>query len=227
MRVLYRDEHLLAVDKPSGLAVHRGWVDDEDTALDRARAIARMHVHPAHRLDRGTSGVLLFALSSEVASRLGVAFAEGGAHKVYRAIVRGHPPLEGVVDHPVRRGEERDSPRVPARTAFTRLATCEHPREGHPLRYSWIEARPETGRLHQIRRHMKHLSHPIVGDVRYGKREHNHLCRERFGLARLALHACSLSFTHPMTGEPLHIEAEVPYDLASPLAAMGLTPHQP
>ena len=150
MKVLYRDEHLLAVDKPSGLAVHRGWVDDEDTALDRARAIARTHVYPAHRLDRGTSGVLLFALSSEIAARLGEVFSSGGTQKVYRAIVRGHPPLEGLVDHPVRKGEERDSPRVPARTAFMRLATCEHPREGaHPLRYAFVEARPETGRLHQ------------------------------------------------------------------------------
>ena len=224
MKVLYRDEHLLAVDKPSGLAVHRGWVDDEDTALDRARAIARTHVYPAHRLDRGTSGVLLFALSSEIAARLGEVFSSGGTQKVYRAIVRGHPPLEGLVDHPVRKGEERDSPRVPARTAFMRLATCEHPREGaHPLRYAFVEARPETGRLHQIRRHFKHLSHPIIGDVRYGKREHNHLCRERFGLARLALHACSLSLVHPITREPLLVEAPLPDDLAAPLRAMGLS----
>lgn len=224
MKVLHRDEHLLAVDKPSGLAVHRGWVDDEITALDLARSIAGRHVYPAHRLDRGTSGVLLFALSPEIASRLGEAFGEGRTRKVYRAIVRGHPGPEGVIDHPVRRGEERDSPRVPAVTAWVRLATCEHPREGDwPLKYSLVEARPETGRLHQIRRHMKHLSHPIVGDVRYGKREHNHLCRERFGLARLALHACALSFTHPVSGEPLTLEADLPDDLARPLAAMGLS----
>lgn len=223
MRIVYRDEHLLAVDKPSGLAVHRGWVDDADTAVDRARVIANTQVFPAHRLDRGTSGVLLFALSSKVAARLGEIFTANEAQKTYRAIVRGHPPVEGLVDHPVRRGEERDSPRVPARTAFTRLSTCEHPREGErPLRYAWIEARPETGRLHQIRRHMKHLSHPIVGDVRYGKREHNHLCRERFGLARLALHACTLSLIHPVTGVSLLFESPLPDDLGLPLAAMGL-----
>ncbi len=216
MRVLFHDEHLLAVDKPSGLAVHRGWADEDDTALTRARSIARRHVHLVHRLDRGTSGVLLFALTKEIAAALCDRFAEGGPRKRYLAAVRGVPPEEGLIDHPVRRGEARDSPRVPARTAFRRIATSSI------VRYSLVEARPETGRLHQIRRHMKHVSHPILGDVRYGKREHNHLCRDRFGLRRMALHAAELAIEHPITGEALVLEAPLPLDLSAPLAAMGL-----
>ena len=210
MRVLFRDQYLLAVDKPSGLIVHRGWADDEDTAADRAREIVSARVFACHRIDRGTSGVLLFALSSEIAAAI---VLQG---KRYFAAVRGRPPASGVIDHPVRRGEERDSPRVPAVTEFTSIATS-------PIaRYSLVEARPLTGRLHQIRRHMKHISHPILGDVRYGKREHNHLCRDQFGLRRMALHAAELAIDHPVTGERVVIRAPLPGDLLQPLAAMGI-----
>jgi len=210
VNVLYRDEHLLAVDKPAGLVVHRGWADDEDTAADRARELVGARVFACHRLDRGTSGVLLFALSSEIASAITL------HRKRYLAAVRGRPAVEGVIDHPVRRGEERDSPRVPAVTEFTMLATS-------PIaRYSLVEARPLTGRLHQIRRHMKHISHPILGDVRYGKREHNHLCRDQFGLRRMALHASELQVDHPVTGERIVIHAPLPQDLATSLSAMQL-----
>jgi len=210
VNVLYRDEHLIAVDKPSGLIVHRGWADDDDTAADRARALVGARVFACHRIDRGTSGVLLFALSSEIAAAITL---QG---KRYVAAVRGRPAPSGLIDHPVRRGEERDSPRVPAVTEFTLLATS-------PIaRYSLVEARPLTGRLHQIRRHLKHISHPILGDVRYGKREHNHLCRDQFGLRRMALHAAEVVIEHPVTADRLIISAPVPEDLAAPLRAMGL-----
>jgi len=109
---------------------------------------------------------------------------------------------------------ESGGARVPAVTEFRRLATFE--------RYALVEARPRTGRFHQIRRHFKHLSHPLIGDVRYGKGEHNRLFRERFGLHRLALHALELAFEHPGTGEPLRIVAPVPEDLAGPLGKMGM-----
>lgn len=210
MRVLYRDEHLLVVDKPSGLIVHRGWADDEDTAADRARELVGQQVFAGHRLDRGTSGVLLFALSSEIAGKLGT------FRKRYLAAVRGRPEAEGVIDSPVRRGEERDSPRVPAITRYRLVSTS-------PIaRYSLVEAFPETGRLHQIRRHLKHATHPILGDVRYGKREHNHLCRDQFGLRRMALHAATLTIVHPATGEDITFDAALPDDLEAPLRAMGL-----
>jgi tRNA pseudouridine65 synthase len=216
--VLFRDDRLLAVDKPSGLLVHRGWGGDRVTALDLARRIAGRRVYPVHRLDRGTSGVLVFALDPEAARRLGAAFAEGGVEKVYLALVRGRAPEDALIDHPISR--TAGGLRVPAVTAVRRLGLAE-PEPGRV--YSLVEARPETGRLHQVRRHLKHIAHPVIGDVEYGKGEHNRFFRERYGLHRLALHALSLALPHPETGERLRLAAPVPADLAGPLAALGLT----
>ncbi|HEY7215995.1 MAG TPA: pseudouridine synthase [Thermoanaerobaculia bacterium] len=210
--ILYRDGFLLAVNKPSGIAVHRGAAQDRIVALQSARDLAGRRVFPVHRLDRSTSGALLFALDSGTARRMQERFAAGEVVKLYLALVRGLPPEAGVIDHPVPRAS--GGPRVPAVTEFRRLALFE--------RYALVEARPLTGRLHQIRRHFKHLSHPVIGDVRYGKGEHNRLFRERFGLHRLALHAVELAFEHPETGERLRIVAPVPEDLAGPLRAMGI-----
>lgn len=219
--VLFHDDRLLAVDKPSGLLVHRGWGDDRVTALQLARRIAGRRVFPVHRLDRGTSGVLAFALDGEAARRLGEAFAGGEVAKVYVALVRGRAPESVLVDHPIPRSE--GGPRVPAVTAVRRLAVVElEPRRV----YSLVEARPATGRLHQVRRHLKHLSLPVIGDVEYGKGEHNRFFRERFGLHRLALHAASLDLPHPATGERLRLAAPLPADLAATLAALGITDHQ-
>lgn len=211
---LYRDGVLAAVNKPSGLAVHRGAAQDRIVALQVVRDQVGRHVHAVHRLDRATSGALLFALDPETARRLGEAFEAGEVEKRYLALVRGIPPEQGVIDHPIPRVE--DGPRVPAVTEFRRLAVFE--------RYALVEARPLTGRLHQIRRHFKHLSHPLIGDVRYGKGDHNRLFRDRFGLHRLALHALELGFDHPETGERMRIVAPVPEDLAGPLRAMGMLP---
>lgn len=214
--LLWSDDRLIAVAKPSGLAVHRGASRERTVALTLARDRLGRPVHPVHRLDRATSGVLLFALDPEAARRLQEQLAAGTVHKRYLALVRGVTPEEGVIDHPIPRDE--DGPRVPAVTAYRRLGTFE--------RYSLVEAVPRTGRRHQIRRHLKHISHPLIGDVRYGKGEHNRLFRERFGLHRLALHALEIAFAHPGDGRTLRIAAPVPEDLAGPLRAMGLAvPH--
>lgn len=210
--LLYSDDRLIAVAKPSGLPVHRGAARERIVALTLARDRMGRHVYPVHRLDRATSGVLLFALDPEAARRLQEQFEAGAVRKRYLALVRGITPPEGVIDHPIPRDE--DGPRVPAVTAYRRLGTFE--------RYSLVEAAPRTGRRHQIRRHLKHVSHPLIGDVRYGKGEHNRLFRERFGLCRLALHALEIAFAHPEDGRPLCIAAPVPEDLAGPLRAMGL-----
>lgn len=212
--LLYRDDRLLAVAKPAGLAVHRGASRERVVALTLARDQVGRHVHPVHRLDRATSGVLLFAFDPETTRALQEQFEAGAVRKRYLALVRGITPDEGVIDHPIPRDE--DGPRVPAVTAYRRLATFE--------RYSLVEAFPCTGRRHQIRRHLKHISHPLIGDVRYGKGEHNRLFRERFGLSRLALHALEIAFAHPEDGRPLHLTAPVPEDLAGPLRAMGMEP---
>jgi tRNA pseudouridine65 synthase len=195
------------VDKPAGLAVHRGAARDRIVALQIVRDLVGRHVHAVHRLDRATSGVLLFALDERTAGKMQARFAAAEITKRYLALVRGVPPERGTIDHPIPR--EKKGPGVTAVTHFRRLASFE--------RYALMEVRPQTGRRHQIRRHFKHLSHPLIGDVRYGKGEHNRLFRERFGLYRLALHALELSFEHPQSGERLRILAPVPADLSGPL----------
>ena len=200
---------MVAVAKPSGLAVHRGWANDDVFALTLVRDLVGRYVYPVHRLDRATSGVLVFALDREVAREIQRQFESGRVEKRYLALVRGIPPIEGVIDHPVPRAP-KSRERVDAVTEFRRLGTFE--------RFGLVEARPRTGRLHQIRRHFKHLSHPLVGDVRYGKGDINRMFRERFGLHRLALHACELRLEEP----PLTLTADLPADLAQPFAAMGL-----
>jgi tRNA pseudouridine65 synthase len=210
--LLYHDGVLAAVGKPSGIAVHRGWSRERIVAMTVVRDLLGRAVFPVHRLDRATSGVLVLALDPGTARRLQEQWMAGRVRKRYLALVRGIPPAEGVIDHPVPRSPH--GPRVPAVTEFRRLATFE--------RYALLEVVPRTGRLHQIRRHLKHLSHPLIGDVRYGKGEHNRLFRERFGLHRLALHALEIAFDHPTAGHPLRIFAPVPEDLAGPLRAIGM-----
>lgn len=218
--LLYADRDVAAFAKPSGLLVHRGWADDPVTATDLARAALGAEASPAHRLDRATSGVLLFARSSEAAARLAAAFEHGAVEKVYLALVRGVPPGEGTIDHPIPRRE--GGPRVPAVTTFRTLFSVPAVSGAAPRSFSLVEARPRTGRLHQVRRHMKHLSHPLIGDANYGKGALNRAFAEAVGLRRLALHAASLRLQHPVTGEPLLFEADVPPDLAGPFGLLGI-----
>jgi tRNA pseudouridine65 synthase len=214
--VLYRDAELLIVDKPAGLLVHRGWGTDADTALSRARRIAGSWVYPAHRLDRATSGVLVFALDPDTASRLAAAFREHAPRKTYLALVRGRPLEQALIDSPVPRSENGE--RVPAQTYYRRLGVSS------VERCSLMLVEPRTGRLHQIRRHMKHVSHPLIGDVRYGKGPINRHYRAVFGLNRMALHATSIELLHPLTGLPLRIVAEPPAELVACWQALGFDP---
>ena len=207
--ILFRDETLVAVDKPAGLAVHRGWAGERDVAMMRVRDQLGLHVFPVHRLDRATSGVLLFAFSSEIASRLCESFSAHSVEKTYLALVRGIPPESGLIDHPLPPGEDPHAARVSAQTEYLRREVFG--------RYSLIEARPHTGRLHQVRRHLKHIASPLIGDVNYGKGEHNRLFRERYGLHRLFLHATRLGLPHPVTGGRLEIASPLPPELAAVL----------
>jgi tRNA pseudouridine65 synthase len=200
---LYRDRHLVAVNKPPGLAVHRGWATDARVAMTEVRDAVGAWVYPVHRLDRGASGVLLFALSPDAARVLAKQFEEGAVEKSYVALVRGAPPDHTVIDHPL--SQDDGKPPRPATTEVTRLWQCG--------RYAWVEARPRTGRLHQIRRHLKHISCPLIGDVRYGKGEHNRLFREKYALRRLALHAQRISFRRVEDGELVTVEAPLSDDL--------------
>lgn len=210
--LLFADESLVAVDKPSGIAVHRGLARERLVVVDVAERQLGRPVFPVHRLDRATSGALLLPLSSGCARELQAQFEAALVRKRYLALVRGIAPEAGVIDHPVPRA--LDGPKVPALTEFRRLGIWE--------RYSLVEAFPRTGRLHQIRRHLKHIGHPLIGDVRYGKGEHNRLFRERFGLHRLALHAASISFRHPESGAKVEVEAPLPPDLLAVFRSLGL-----
>lgn len=212
MPIVYQDDHLVVVDKPAGMLVHRGWANDRVVAMTEARNAVGRWVYPVHRLDRPTSGVVVFALSKEAAASLSEAFAQRRVHKRYVALTRGITPEQGRIDHPVPRTTK--GRRVKAVTDFNRLGTFE--------RYSLVQALPLTGRLHQIRRHLKHISHPLIGDVNYGRSEHNRLFRERYEFHRMALHAFSLTFPHPAGGAELTVTAAVSGDLLRMLRAVGL-----
>ncbi|UAW97802.1 tRNA pseudouridine(65) synthase TruC [Halopseudomonas nanhaiensis] len=217
---IFRDAHLLAVHKPAGLLLHRSPIDRHETefALQHARALnGGEHVYPVHRLDRPTSGLLLFARDPDTASSLGKAFMAGEVRKTYVALVRGWTEEAGLIDHPLReraidrRCKDDPQPTREARSRYARLATTEIPVqiEGFPSsRYSLVELCPDTGRKHQLRRHMQHIAHPIIGDTNYGRTRHNHYFAERFGCSRLMLAATAMRFAHPFTGQPMTLHAE-------------------
>ena len=214
--LLFVDAHIVVANKPCGLLVHRGWDNDDDVALFRVRDAIGAYVYPVHRLDRGTSGALLFARSAEIAAALGAGFAAGRVEKRYVALVRGTPPDNGVIDHPLTTKETKGGARFPAVTRYRCLA------RSAVDRCSLVEAIPRTGRLHQVRRHLRHLNHPLVGDVNYGSGEINRHYRATYNLRRLALHAHLLAFDHPAMGTRVVVRAPIGDDLALPLAALGL-----
>lgn len=232
--ILYRDETLVAVNKPSGLLVHRSDIDRHEThfALQMLRDQMGQRVYPVHRLDKPTSGVLLFALNSEAARATSTAFAAGAVEKTYLAVVRGYPDPQTTIDYPLRdtwdkmsapNSRRAGNPR-PASTALRCLATAELSVrvDRYPTsRYALVEARPFTGRRHQIRRHMKHIAHPIIGDTTYGKSRHNRLFAQRFDCARLLLHAAHLSFPHPISAQIVSIPAPLDGPFSRVIEGLG------
>jgi len=219
LTLLQRDDSIAVFNKPAGLLVHRSWIDRHETrfALQMARDQLGQRVYPVHRLDKPTSGVLLFALSPEAATRLTAAFGTGEVHKRYLGVCRGVLPPEGTIDYPLLEEQDRHDPHrqegkdpQEAVTTYRCLATVELPFAvgRYPTsRYSLVEAEPLTGRRHQIRRHFKHIFHPLVGDVNYGEGRHNRFFREEFHCPRLLLHAAELTFPHPASGLPLTVTA--------------------
>ena len=218
MNILYRDDYLVSVDKPPGLLVHRTGLDAGETrfALQLLRDQIGQPVWPVHRLDKGTSGVLLFALDAATARALGQSFEAGGAmRKTYRALVRGWPADAGEIDHPLRRMPDdmrREREEVqPALTRYRTLARYELAlAQGgfETTRCALVELQPVTGRRHQLRRHLKHIAHPIIGDATHGKGPLNRALAGLLGQQRLWLHAGQLELTHPITGAALTIEAQ-------------------
>lgn len=223
LEILYQDDDLVAVNKPANILVHRtGISTDRRFVLQMLRDQLGRLVYPVHRLDRATSGVLLFGLNPEAAAKICRQFAEDRVEKRYLAVVRGYLDREGQIDYPL---DDPDTGRLQeSRTCFRTLGRVEVCQEipPHPTaRYSLVEVIPKTGRRHQIRRHFKHVFHPVIGDVRYGDGRHNRLFRERFGVHRLLLHAWSLQVEHPESARLVKFQAPVPGDFFHLFRVLG------
>lgn len=228
----------MAIDKPAGLLVHRSNLDRHESrfAVQMLRDQIGQPVWPTHRLDKGTSGILLFALDPATASQLGAQFEAGAVSKCYWALVRGHPDEAGEIDHPLGRlpdetgyRSEHDRP-MPAVTRYRRLTTFELPIQvdRYPSsRYALVELSPLTGRRHQLRRHMKHISHPIIGDATHGKGRHNRLFQHCFNCCRLMLAAVELGFRHPDDGRTVTLRASPSNDFLACLEHLGWTSSHP
>lgn len=231
--VIHADSRLLAVHKPAGLLVHRTGLDAQadDDVVTRLRAALGAPVWPVHRLDKGTSGVLLLALDAATARHLGDVFTTGALHKRYLALVRGWPPDAGEIDAPLARDPELPStgqPLLPACTRWQVLQRLVLPVPTHPqhadTRLALVAVQPLSGRRHQIRRHFKALAHPLVGDATHGKGPLNRSIAAHLGLARLWLHAEELQLTHPATGAALRLCARPGPEWARLQAAAGQGP---
>ena len=211
LEILYRDEHILAINKPHGLLVHRSSIaaDTSEFALQLLRDQIGQPVYPAHRLDRKTAGVLLFSLDKETDKLIQPMFSEKKMDKRYFAVLRGYSPENGTIDYPLAKenGTIQD-----AITHYMKLAESEidvpHGKFS-TSRYSLVEANPETGRMHQLRRHFAHIMYPIIGDRPHGCNKQNKLWKERFDMDTMMLHASELSFQHPISKENLTIKARL------------------
>lgn len=224
--VLYEDEYCIAVNKIHGLLVHRTSMSgDQDFLLQRVRNQCGRKVYPVHRLDRPTSGVVLFASGKEYAAEFFRVFREREAEKIYLALVRGWTEDSGVIDSPLKTATGKEQA---ALTLYKTLARAEIPVPVGPYenaRYSLVEINLQTGRTHQIRRHFAHLRHPVIGDTRYGDGRHNRMFRTGFNSRRLLLAAVRLELTHPFSGEKLRINAPLEADFKAILNKLGIEIH--
>ncbi|OBW92903.1 tRNA pseudouridine(65) synthase TruC [Gallibacterium salpingitidis] len=222
LEILYQDEFLVAVNKPAGMLVHRSWLDKHETqfVMQTLRDQIGQHVFPIHRLDRPTSGVLLFALNSEIAKQMCLQFENKQVEKCYLAVVRGY--LRGCdrIDYPLKPKLDKIADKFAtqekeAQTAisdYQSLATMELPfavGKHQTARYSLVRLIPHTGRKHQLRRHLKHIFHPIIGDTQYGDLHQNRAFADYFSVDRLLLHSEKLSLFHPVSQQKLEISASL------------------
>ena len=230
--ILYQDDHYIAINKPPGLLVHRTGIDAGETrfAVQLLRAQIGRRVSPVHRLDKPTSGLLLFAFDDIALVEMQRLFEARQVAKRYQAITRGFTPDEGSIDRPLRklldRGPKAKSDEAQeALTQFHTLSQVELPFPSGPYdatRYSHIELFPETGRRHQLRRHLSHINCPIIGDTKHGDTHQNRSFLERFGFCRMFLHATQLSFEQPITRKAVSIDAPLWLDFEQALEATGL-----
>lgn len=223
--IIYNDSHLVAINKPHGLLVHRSSIaaDTNEFALQLLRDQLGQKVYPAHRIDRKTGGVLLFALNKDVEIAMQQQFMENLVEKKYLAIVRGHTPDTEDIDYPLRK---ENGTLQEAFTTYRTLnrAELDVPLGSHPTsRYSLVEANPATGRMHQLRKHFAHIFHPIIGDRTHGCNKQNKLFKERWEMETMLLHASQLTFKHPLTGTSIHIAAPLQPEFIRVMQLMGFS----
>jgi len=221
LEILYKDEYLVCINKPTGLLVHKSMIDRHEIyfAMKMLRdQLGGAWVYPIHRLDKPTSGVLLFALDSHTAKLMNEQFQAHTIQKTYIAVARGYVPSSGVIEHALREKLDKISDKDASKYKEAQEATTEYRLldrveidasvgRYEKTRYSLVELKPQTGRKHQLRRHMKHINHHLLGDTKYGRGEHNKFVRAKYGMNRLLLHAISLEVKHPYTEEILLFEA--------------------
>ena len=211
LEVIYQDDYVIAINKPHGLLVHQSSIarDAKEFALQLLRDQVGKHVSPVHRLDRKTSGILLFAFDKESEVALHQQFMNAETDKKYLTILRGFTPDNMEIDYPLAKenGSMQD-----AFTAFKTLQRAEVDiafGKYSTSRYSLVEATPKTGRMHQLRRHFSHILHPIIGDRTHGCNKQNKFFLEQWNMTTMLLHASALSFTHPKTSERIHLQADL------------------
>ena len=220
--ILYQDEHIIVINKPPGLLVHRSPIDRHETvfAVQTLRDQIGKHVFPAHRLDRPTSGVLVFSFSSEVAAKLGQQMMDKQVVKGYHAVVRGFVNHTGFIDYALKYRYDKIADKhkrpqqapQPASTMYETLAKFEVPEpvgRYQSARYSLVKLSPSTGRKHQLRRHMVHIRHPIIGDTTHGDGKQNKFAKQHFNFNNLALSCTHMGFSHPVTGKWVTINSQM------------------
>jgi tRNA pseudouridine65 synthase len=231
LNILFEDENLIIIDKPSGLLVHRtrqAYGEDEN-ALIQLRDQIGSWVSPVHRLDRATSGILLFAKNEEALPKLKAKFMDREVQKTYLTIARGIPAdKENLIDHPLT--SERSGKLQEAQTRYKVIAESEIPFNStgrYPTsRYSLLEVDLMTGRTHQIRRHLAHIRHYIIGDKKHGDNKQNIFFERQFGLQHLLLHAWKLSFIHPFSHEKITLSCPLPVHFRTIMQELGWNPKE-
>ncbi|WJG08543.1 tRNA pseudouridine(65) synthase TruC [Aliiglaciecola sp. LCG003] len=237
--IVYQDEYIVAIDKPAGLLVHRSMLDKHETlfAMQILRDQLGQHVFPVHRLDRPTSGVLLFALSSEIARNLTEQFSAKNIAKTYFAIVRGHSPEQGHIDYALKekldkiadKKARQDKEPQQAQTDFVTLKQVEVPfavGRYQTARYSLVKLHPLTGRKHQLRRHMAHIRHPIVGDTTHGDGKQNQFIRQQYGFEGMALTCQQMIIEHPVELKKLVLRSQFDARMANLLLNWDISSEQ-
>lgn len=233
LSIIHQDTALVAINKPSGLLVHRSRIasDAQQFAVQQLRDQIGQRVYPVHRLDRPTSGILLFALNADIARQMSALFASRQVSKMYHAVVRGFVEEHGQIDYALKeeldaiadKQARTDKEAQHAVTDFMTLARVELPykvsKQHDTTRYSLLQLSPKTGRKHQLRRHLAHIRHPIVGDTTHGDGRHNEFFRRYFNTHRLLLAATGLEFTHPQNGNVINLRVDVPEEFWRPFRA--------